>query len=366
MFGALKDMKTYPEAFELYRNKPVQKSARTGKSSTFRKHRIHQRIEAMRVSQLLYLVEEEKNKPPVKDVSATLELGVNIVALGRNVCFHGFGEKAPVVAEAFRGCSSSFSLITVNGGQMELTARSLFTTILQLVEKKLNQEGLAYEYSADREVDKIARNIHALLKRLPLSKFLLLFHALDNWCFLRAGAFEGLALLAGLHNFRVVGCVDSVNFPIMASRRALQNFGFVFLALNTYVPYAAQLCYLDALVHPKHEKRSPQVVESIIRTLTLNQRELVLFVLRELLVSEKGAVEEAEMFNRALWEAKVTSHAQFVENLKEAFYHNLLARKTEANSTAYKTPLSSYTLESLLGEKAEEKKPKGRGRKQEG
>lgn len=354
MFTALKDMKTYSEALDLYKNRvggqSLSRAPASGRgSSSSRKQKIHQRMEALRVPDLFSLFDDEKPSPTSQTVITTLELAAKVVRSGRNVCFHGFGDKTLLVSQTFTTFSDSFTVIKINGAQTELTPRSLFACVLKLVEKKVNEEGLAYNYSADREVGKIAKNAYFLLKKLRKNSFLLLFSALDNWCFLRPSAFEALALLASLPNFRVVGCVDSVNFPVMTSRVAFHNFSFVFFALHTYVPYTTQLQYIDTLAHPKHEKRSPQVVQSILNTLTPNQRELVLFALSEIALSAKGAVEEPELFNKALWEAKATSYAQFVENLKEAFLHNvLLKRKGEGGATAYRTALSPHVLEIVL------------------
>ena len=316
---------------------------------------------------------QDKLKPSTK---AVLDEALVWLKQGQNLCFYGFGNKEYLVDDFIKAnFSEDHLIINIRGYQRNLTPRSLLMQILQIFETdelelqrvKINDKS----FKPEDVIHKCMQNIKTLKKNnleklmayfstmLSVIKTPIIFvvHNLDNTNMRMDDFLTYFSSLAvnkpniyvnAKININFVATVDSIKTYYYFNTKILENFSFMFFELTSPVIYDKQFDYMSVTDVIQTGRKYLQNINGIIESLTENQKELVLFVLHEFKSKEKKAIEENELFKRAVEEAKVSSLYQFKDNIREAVQHHIFSTKYMYNQFYYTTKLTNNEMMDIL------------------
>ena len=332
---------TYTEAVKLKRNDkyPLRTSIKSKKKTG-----IERVISQFKISSEL----QKLSFPNSREASAPREVltGTELILCGRNVCFHGLGSKDEAMARIAKGLEDTHHVFFVRGYYNDFMPRTMYVKLLEYV-AGLGGRKRAPEAQGDAE--ELSLELSGLISCLPEHRFCLVLCGLDGPNFLRPSILAGLARLARQPNFRLAASVDSASLAFHLTRSTADQLDFVYLPINSHRPYARELLYLDSNSRVDLVKKDQATVGKFLSSLTENQKDLVIFVIKELLRTDKKQMEAQELFSRAVAEAKVTSFNQFSENLKEAVTHKILEKKAlDGCSQVYKTLYEKFELDETI------------------
>lgn len=338
---------TFSESSQLKRNESYPlKNCKTIKT----KVGIERIISQFKISTEIQKVQNfPKRESQSNLVEKQLDMAVQLIRCGRNICFYGFGSKDFDIFRVVEELENTHHVFFVRGYYNDFLPRSMYVKLIEFARELNPKARKSKKFDGQGDAEELSLELYNLLGTIPDSQFCLILCGLDGPNFLRPSILAGFARLAQLSNFRLLASIDSSALSFYLSRTASDQFNFIYLPFSTLKPYSHELFYLDSNVNTNASKKDQATVGKFLSSLTVNQSELVIFVIKELLKTDKRQMEEQELFAKAVSEAKVTSFNQFHENLKEATQHKILELKSmDKCSRVYKTLYEQHELDEII------------------
>lgn len=174
------------------------------------------------------------------------------------------------------------AIVEVKGSDRNMLPNNILLKIYLALSEALNNEGkkenMKFKLKPHETCEKIKNLINECKKTYS---FLFLFHNLDCSNFYSDENMQLLSQIAELDNVTFVASIESINFSkLMITREIFNKFSFLYYSINTGLIYDKELAYLNFFYNMNQKNKQVDNYQGILTSLTQNQRDLVIFVLK--------------------------------------------------------------------------------------
>ena len=199
--------------------------------------------EAKEEEKILVKTEEQKEPEIVFDTLKLIECK-DLIANDFNVLIYGIGSKFLLMKNLATDYLCEIGdVIFVNGASATVTMKQILSKIIQLVCKKGSSKPKMVPSRLSDQITWLEERLERLAKNDSNVRIVLAIHCLDVIVGVDPSNRESISKIAGLQRVQIVASIENSRCFTLWDSIALSSLHFVYINLDTYLPYLKEECY---------------------------------------------------------------------------------------------------------------------------